>query len=423
MNNIHLFSGITSYIETIIVGGGYSILFITTLLEGIPILGMLVPGHVAIILGGFLAKIGTLSLTNVLIISVIGAIMGDFIGFYFGRKFGLSFIDRMRPYFSSTSLYIDKAQALLGKHTGKAMIIGRFSPVTRALMPFLVGASHTDAKKFWLFNIIGGVSWVFASVLLGYIFGAGYHTIAGYFGKFVVLALILTGIIIWGYRFINVRFHIFAKYEILTLILNIVSMWVLFEAIQDAWSPRSYFTGFDLWVNLSMEKWTLAMPWLAKIASFISLIGETEVIAVIGLVFGIYMALRKHWRRAGIMLVTTGATAITLGIMKDFFARVRPENALQLITSYSFPSGHAGFAAAFFTIVAYLSMLHMKSWVKRELVVVACVIATILIGLSRVLLNVHWASDVIAGWALGIFIATGSILMVRYIAGFILRKG
>ncbi len=103
--------------------------------------------------------------------------------------------------------------------------------------------------------------------------------------------------------------------------------------------------------------------------------------------------------------------------------RARPENALlQIVGDPSFPSGHAGLAAAFFVIVGYLMVRKIHSWVLREAVIVLCVIAPIAVGLSRIVLNVHWVSDVIAGWSLGVFMATASILLVRYVSVLVVRK-
>jgi membrane protein DedA with SNARE-associated domain len=69
-------------------------------------------------------------------------------------------------------------------------------------MPFMVGCSQAPAKRFWFFNIIGGILWVFSSVLIGYVFGLGYHAIAGFVGRLVLIAIVTSIIIIWGYRFV-----------------------------------------------------------------------------------------------------------------------------------------------------------------------------------------------------------------------------
>ena len=439
MNLGYIFSGIVNNIESIISHGGYTLLFIFTILEGLPVLGMVVPGHIAIIAGGFLARIGSLDLSFVITISLIGAIFGDYIGFYLGRKYGISFIDKVRKYFLITDLHIDKVRNLIDKHTGKAMIMGRFTPATRCLMPFIVGTMHTPVKRFWLFNIIGAVSWVVSSIMVGYIFGAGYHLAAGYFGKFSIIAVIVTLIIFWGYRFVNKNFHIFKRYELITLALNIISLWI-FAVIIEKLSDQAFKLGFDVWVSGFMC--TLVHPIgaclgsitpesplsysgtiIVNIAYWFTTIGSTAVMSSLGVFIGIWFITRKKWRSAAILLLSTFSTAFIILLLKHLFSISRPEFALQYIANDpSFPSGHAGMAAVFFTVIAYLSAPKIYSWIKRELMIVVCVLMIILIGLSRLVLNVHWASDVIAGWALGVFMATASILIIRYISSILIGK-
>ncbi len=434
MPYVHQFSALAANLQFIVGQGGYALLFIFTLLEGLPVLGMIVPGHIAIIFAGFLAKIGTLNLYGVLIIATIGAVLGDYIGYLIGRRYGLSFIDRLRPYFFITDLHIEKARALLAKHTGKAMVIGRFTPATRALMPFLVGASDTPAKKYWLFNLIGGISWVVSSVFLGYIFGYGYHLIAAYMGRIIVLAVIGAIIIIWGYRFVNLHFHIFRRYELFTLVLNLFSLLVLAFMIEDTASVHPFMVNIDVWVSSHvvdpLTHIILIPSYLVRLGYWISTIGGTAVTTGLGVLIGLWLVWKKKWRSASIMILSIGSTALALGVMKEFFLRARPVDSAGLLLHLmkpivddpSFPSGHAGMAAVFFVVVAYLFAPKIKSWVRRELFLVICVLCTVAIGLSRLALDVHWVSDVIAGWALGAFLATASILLVRYVGGLLAKK-
>jgi undecaprenyl-diphosphatase len=420
MQHTQLFPLIAHYLEAIIINGGYGILFLTTFMEGLPLFGMAVPGHVAIILGGFLAKVGALNVYWVLILSALGAILGDFLGFYIGRRYGMAFIEKMRPYFFLRTEHLERAKDLLSRHTGKALIIGRFSPITRALMPFLVGTGTTHTSRFWLFNIIGGISWVVTSVGLGYLFGASYHAAVGMFGKFIVFALVVIALIMWGYKFVNMRFHIFTRYEIFTLILNICALFVLALTFQDASATTSFLTPFDVQVH-GFVKANVDQTWL-YIAHWISKIGDTEYMLIVGTALSVWLAYYKKWRRAALTILTMISSGFFLSIFKDFFLRARPQDAYEVLSSFSFPSGHATFAAAFFFVIAYLLVTYIKSIWKRELVILGCVIAMVLIGLSRIVLSVHWASDVIAGWALGIFLATSSVLFVRYVGALVMKR-
>jgi undecaprenyl-diphosphatase len=415
-----------NHLEAIIANSGYAVLIILTLLEGIPVIGMAVPGHTAIIIAGFLARTGTLELLPVILIGIGGAIIGDFIGFWLGRRYGISFIDKIRPYFFVTDVHIEKARDLLTRHTGKAMIIGRFTPATRALMPFLVGASKTSSARFWTFNVIGGVCWAVSSIMVGYLFGTGYHVVSGFIGKFTMSAIIFAIVIIWGYRFVNARFHIFRKYELFTLTLNILALATLALMIQDASSSHPFMIKLDVAVSDFMaahNQGTALYSFLARLSSVISTVGGTAVMGILGLLLSGWMLWKRKWRSAAISILSVGGTAVMIGLMKELFLRVRPENALQvIINDPSFPSGHASMAAAFFLVVAYFCALRIHSLHKRELAIAGCVLLILLIGVSRLVLNVHWFSDVLAGWALGIFIATASILLVRYLGAIILPR-
>ena len=417
---LQLFSVISNNIGHYVAIGGYPILFLTVLLEGLPLIGTLVPGHVAIIAGGFLAHTGILNIWFVIAISLIAAIFGDAIGFYFGRHYGMEFIDRFKSYFFIRDVHLAAAQKLLTKHTGKAMILGRLSPVTRALMPFIVGAGKTDVSRFWLFNVIGATVWVTASVFIGYGFSFGYEAAAGYFGRALVIAVIIAGLMAWGYRFINIRFHIFRKYELFALIINMASLVALALMVRDAWAGTSFMANLDIWVNGFMN--TNVGPVLISIAEWTSLIGSIGVPVFAGIIVGGIFIFHGKWRSAAIMLISISSAYALFAFMKEFFDRARPENALQLLTDPSFPSGHATMAAAFFFVCAYLFARKFKNWIIRESFIVLCALATIAIGVSRIILNVHWVSDVIAGWALGIFCATASIIVVRYVGELFKRK-
>ncbi len=419
MDYMEFFSTLSGHVQSLIQSGGYSILFVITVIEGLPLIGLVVPGHLTIIASGFLAKLGIFSLSKVISISILGAVIGDCTGFYLGKRYGMSLLDKLRKYFIISDSHIARAQNLLHKHTGKAMIVGRFSPITRALMPFLVGANKLSDTKFWFFNIVSAILWVVSSVILGYVVGAGYSAAAGIMGKFVLVALAGIVIIVWGYRFINARYHLFAKYELFILALNLISLGILAYLTDKALTVSTLVSKFDVWVHYFVN--IHHQNYLTSISYWLSHSADTTVLAVLGLVIGGWLAVTRHPRMAAIMLLTMGSVGIVVGTMKEVFARIRPDNIYMLV-EHSFPSGHASFAAAFFIALAYVLAPRFSTRTKKEWFIVGCVIMLVIIGLSRVVLGVHWISDVLAGWAVGAFIATGSILFVRYLGALIVGK-
>lgn len=414
-------SEIIANMPALLAQGGYWITALVVILEGVPIAGSFLPGHVVIIAAGFLAKLGILNLWFVIIVGSIGAIIGDTIGFFVGKKYGYSFLVKFGKYIFIKERHIEKVKTMIDGHTGKTLILGKFSPLTRPLAPFLVGASGASFKTFMIFNVIGAILWVAASVIVGYVFGASYIAASRAVGAVIVIALIVTILIIWGYRFINKRFHIFKKYELFVLILNLLSLWGLAKTLQDAFSLQPFLINLDEWVS----EFTIQhiSPPLISLASWVSTIGGTKVMIGLGLVIGLIFIYQKKWRRGAIMLVSVLSTSVAVLFLKEIISRARPEEALYLynLTDPSFPSGHASLAAAFFVALAYIFAPRISSWMQRELVIVVCVVGAVAVGLSRIVLNVHWASDIIAGWSLGVFLTTTTILLVRYVGGLFLK--
>ena len=193
---------------------GYWIILFAAMLEASPFFGLLIPGQLIVIIGGFFVKLGILDIWDTILVVSLGAILGDLMGYLLGRKYGYSFITRYGKYFFFKREYFEKTKKLMKHHVGKTLIIGRFNSLTRAFAPFVAGSSEIPFIKFLTYNIIGGISWAVSFVMIGYIFGKGYEIAAQYIGKFIFIAIVLSVIIIYLYRFINKRKHIFSKYHL-----------------------------------------------------------------------------------------------------------------------------------------------------------------------------------------------------------------
>ena len=112
------------------------------------------------------------------------------------------------------------------------------------------------------------------------------------------------------------------------------------------------------------------------------------------------------------LIALFGAATIEFA-MKRVIGRPRPPLAYHLIREAdpSFPSGHATGSAAFFVTLAIVAGLHFRNqWVRVVLIVAAAVVSA-LIGMSRVVLGVHWVTDITAGWFLGLACAAGVSLV------------
>lgn len=147
----------------------------------------------------------------------------------------------------------------------------------------------------------------------------------------------------------------------------------------------------------------LGPGWLQEAARDVTGLGGTFVLTLITAATAIYLSLtgRRHVALFVVVAVAGGSLLGTL--LKLGFDRPRPEivtHAMRVYTA-SFPSGHAMMSATtYLTLGALLARVHAPAAVKAYFMALAIVL-TLLIGLSRLYLGVHWPSDVLAGWSLG----------------------
>ncbi|MBO6640251.1 MAG: phosphatase PAP2 family protein [Roseitalea sp.] len=145
-------------------------------------------------------------------------------------------------------------------------------------------------------------------------------------------------------------------------------------------------------------------PWFEDTASEITALGGyPTIILIAGLVVGALVLLRRSGAALFLVASLIGGTMLSSGL-KQLFSRPRPDivDHLDRTFTLSFPSGHATMSMLYLLTLAAIASRFVPSRAFRVYAIMAAVIVSILIGTSRVYLGVHWPSDVIAGWALGI---------------------
>ena len=102
-------------------------------------------------------------------------------------------------------------------------------------------------------------------------------------------------------------------------------------------------------------------------------------------------------------------------IIKNILAVPRPGNSLVVYSGYSFPSGHTNMATILFLSLCFYVFQSVVNKRKRQLYYIASILIILFVGFSRLYLNAHWVSDVLAGWCLGIFWATLPLLWQNFV--------
>ena len=142
----------------------------------------------------------------------------------------------------------------------------------------------------------------------------------------------------------------------------------------------------------------------AQIFLWFTTLGSWQIIlSLTGIIVLLLVVLSKR-REALFLFLTVGLGEVGGEFFKFLFHRSRPDLGLALISrhGYSFPSGHATLAVIFYGVLGYLIFMRLKKWWSRSIVVLATALLIFLIGISRIYLGVHWASDIFSGWLLGL---------------------
>ena len=162
---------IDKYLGTIIKSYGpftYVILFIIIFLETGLVLTPFLPGDSLIFVLGTFAAQGTLNILLLFIILSLAAIFGDSVNYYMGSYFGERILSKSKFFRKD---YMEKTKDFYIKYGGKTIVLARFIPIIRTFAPFVAGIGKMHYKKFLIFNIAGGISWVAIFLFSGYYFG------------------------------------------------------------------------------------------------------------------------------------------------------------------------------------------------------------------------------------------------------------
>lgn len=218
--------------------------------------------------------------------------------------------------------------------------------------------------------------------------------------------------------------QLFALLAAIAFVVAFAAGLLLVELTESVWTDHPSRV---VSVDLRVHNWFVAQrtPWLTSFFRFMTTLGNTTtIIVVVSLAVGLLIAFRL-WFDIAFLLAATIGTSILTTLMKSVVGRGRPELVDRLVTATgnSFPSGHSSQAVACYGALAYLASRHVTSRRARIWIGLTAAVLIFLIGISRVYLGVHWPSDVIAGWSLGLCWLAGLILAVNLTRWLRWRRG
>lgn len=179
-------------LEYLVSQYGYAALFIGVFLEGETIL----------ILAGFAAHLGHLSLTWVILIAFAGSLAGDQFYFFLGRVKGKTFLQK-RPGWETK---VKRVWALFERYRTLLLLGFRFMYGLRTVVPIAIGLSGISGIRFFVFNMIGAAIWSVVVAFVGYLFGALARTVLVDVKKYehwIIFGVLCAGSLVWIIYFLH----------------------------------------------------------------------------------------------------------------------------------------------------------------------------------------------------------------------------
>ncbi|MFY9550834.1 MAG: VTT domain-containing protein [Thermoanaerobaculia bacterium] len=157
-------------VETLVRVGGLTAMTIIVFAETGLLVGFFLPGDSLLVTAGVFAGTGQLNLLPLILVLTAAAILGDTVGYWFGRKTGPALFKRPKSLLFNPE-HLRRAHDFYEKHGGKTIVIARFMPIIRTFAPIVAGMAQMQYRRFLSFNVFGGALWVLSMTLIGYFLG------------------------------------------------------------------------------------------------------------------------------------------------------------------------------------------------------------------------------------------------------------
>lgn len=403
-------------------------------------IGLVAPGETMMLLGGAVAGQGTINVYVLIALAWTMACAGDVTSFFLGRRLGREFLLRHGPRFGFSHDRLQQVEDFFSRHGGKTIFLGRFVGFVRAFAPFIAGSSGMRFRQFFPYSVLGCGLWVSATVVIGYVFSKSIDTAINYAGKgAVILGTLIVVVVgaVWATRHLRVEENraeavrwmddhaatrwltAFARrhetglrligdrltpggtfgLEFTSLMAVLaVALFVLIAYVVVVEGNPGPTTGDETAIEIAEA---LRCGFLTTFSKVITFLGSGGFVWVLALVCAAALAWARRWTEVCVLLA--GMLLIQLGFseLKTWVGRPRPPDPLVGTHGSSFPSGHAAHSVIYVWAATTIVVRLRPGMARATLVVVAGIVLTALVGLSRVYLNVHYLSDVSGGWALG----------------------
>jgi membrane-associated protein len=148
----------------------YALMFAVIFAETGLVVTPFLPGDSLLFIAGTVVATASLNVHFLVVLLIVAAVLGDSVNYAVGHYIGPRVYHRPDSRWFKQE-HLRRTQAFYDKYGGVTIIIGRFVPIVRTFAPFLAGVAGMSYRRFFAFNVVGGILWVASLVYAGYVFG------------------------------------------------------------------------------------------------------------------------------------------------------------------------------------------------------------------------------------------------------------
>ncbi|MGQ4880280.1 bifunctional DedA family/phosphatase PAP2 family protein [Billgrantia sp. LNSP4103-1] len=399
------------------------------LFESLALVGLLLPGVVLVTAAASLAGHQDMPVTSLLIAAFIGAVLGD------GFSFALGYTQRERVTrlwpLSRHPEWLARGARFFQRYGTLSVFFGRFVGPVRPVIPLIAGMLHMSPRAFLWANLASAALWAPAYVLPGYLLGQTWQQLLdipeGLEALLITLAIML---VVLTLAFSWLRHQVSRSGRVYRALARGARRHSTLRRAWLRWSWRGGEIPLASWLLLILSLGglsgltiavirqsgpflidlqvyaffdSLVVPALPAAGQVLARVGDIAGILALVLPWGAWLMARRHLAALAHIFAGLGGIAVLNILGKALIGRPRPETPDYLTGSLSYPSAHASSAVVLYGLAAAFIAQELPPQ-RRFWAYWLAIALTLPMALSRLVIGVHWLSDLIGGGLLGLVV-------------------
>ncbi|MDT8837529.1 VTT domain-containing protein [Paraburkholderia fungorum] len=405
-----------------------TVICLAAFLEAIAVIGTFVPGSTAMFLAGALVGTGSLSLGWALLSAIAGAIAGDGISFWIGKRYKARIV-QLWP-FRTHPQVLDAGHRFCQKHGAKSVVFARFIGPLRAIVPVVAGMLGMTPTRFYAMNVLSALLWAPAHILPGVVFGASMLLAGAVSFRLVVVIVLLVGIVWLSFRAMGFLLSHASAWSsaagrylgswacrhpgpfgrlarrlldpeqpdassiVVTSLIVLASGALFFGVLEDVISGDP-LVGVDLSVYHFLQ--SVRTPWSDTVLAGLATLGSVFTLTALVVTVVLWMLVERRWRTIGYWLAAVVFSQLLIFALQFAMHRAPPNELLS--DAYVFPSNHVAATVIVYGFLAFL-LARRVGMLEGLLVTTVSTVVVFVVALAGLYFGRYWVSDAIGGAAL-----------------------